>query len=131
MMKLVTKTIERDWKYKEEKSYKAISFSIEGRDSEILMTEDLDYNNSHDLHPIDTNKLNEEELRFLVQSIIEFLPPSHYLLTCGESWKDKEDLFRILTYSILSETECVRVLLDKEGNKHYYQIFEKQSVTHG
>ena len=123
-MKLNIKTVERNWKDIKEKSYSATSFSIEGRPGEILMTDDLDYPNCHDLHPIEATRLTKDELKFLASSIIDHIPVSHYLLTCGESWKEKEDLFNILS-GLLSDTGCLRTLKDKDGRKHYYPILKK------
>jgi hypothetical protein len=123
-MKLNINTVDRDWRDLKEKSYSAISFSIEGRPGEILMTDDLDYPNCHDLHPINTEKMNNGELDFLTSSIIDYIPEGHYLLTCGESWKEKEDLFGILS-GLLSDTGCLRTLKDKEGGIHYYPILKK------
>ena len=123
-MKLNIKTVERNWRDLREKSYTATSFSIEGRPGEILMTNDLDYSNCHDLHPIETARLTKEELKFLAKSVIDYIPSGHYLLTCGESWKEKEDLFGILS-GLLSDTGCLRTLKDREGGLHYYPILKK------
>ena len=123
-MKLNIKTVERNWKDIKEKSYSAISFSIEGRPGEILMTNDLDYPNCYDLHSIETGKLTKDELKFLASSIIDYIPINHYLLTCGESWKEKEDLFGIPS-GLLSDTGCLRTLKDKDGGTHYYPILKK------
>jgi hypothetical protein len=123
-MKLIIKPVKREWRDLKEKSYNALSFSLEGRPGEILMTEDLDYPNCHDLHPINATRLTKEELGFLAQSIIDYIPSTHYLLTCGESWKEKEDLFGILS-GLLSDTGCLRTLKDCEGGLHYYPILKK------
>lgn len=123
-MKLNIKTVKRGWRDLREKSYNAISFSIEGRKGEILMTDDLDYPLCHDLHPIEADQLTKEELKFLAQSIIDYIPEGHYLLTCGESWKEKEDLFRILS-AMLFDSGCLRTLKDREGGTHYYPILKK------
>ena len=123
-MKLNIKTVERGWRDLREKSYIATSFSIEGRSGEILMTDDLDYLNCHDLHPIETARLTKNELKFLASSIIDYIPTNHYLLTCGESWKEKEDLFGTLS-GLLSDTGCLRTLKDREGGLHYYPILKK------
>ena len=123
-MKLNIKTVERNWREPKERSYTATSFSIEGRPGEILMTDDLDYSNCHDLHPIEAGKLTKDELKFLTSSIIDHIPTNHYLLTCGESWKEKEDLFGILS-GLLSDTGCLRTLKDHEGGLHYYPILKK------
>jgi hypothetical protein len=123
-MKLNIKTVERNWREPKERSYTATSFSIEGRPGEILMTDDLDYPNCHDLHPINAARLTKDELKFLANSIIQNIPSGHYLLTCGESWKEKEDLFWILS-GLLSDTGCLRTLKDREGGTHYYPILKK------
>ena len=123
-MKLNIKTVERNWRDLREKSYTATSFSIEGRPGEILMTDDLDYPNCHDLHPIEATRLTKDELKFLAKSIIDYTPENHYLLTCGESWKEKEDLFNILS-GLLSDTGCLRTLKDRKGGLHYYPILKK------
>ena len=88
------------------------------------MTDDLDYPNCHDLHPINAARLTKDELKFLAKSIIDYIPENHYLLTCGESWKEKEDLFGILS-GLLSDTGCLRTLKDREGGLHYYPILKK------
>lgn len=124
IMKLNIKAVERNWKDIKEKSYSATSFSIEGRPGEILMTDDLDYPNCHDLHPIEAGKLTKDELKFLTSFIIDHIPTNHCLLTCGESWKEKEDLFGILS-DLLSDTGCLRTLKDREGELHYYPILKK------
>ena len=59
IMKLIIKTVERGWRDLREGSYTATSFSIEGRPGEILMTDDLDYPNCHDLHPIEAARLTK------------------------------------------------------------------------
>ena len=123
-MKLNIKTVERNWREPKEKSYTATSFSIEGRPGEILMTDDLDYPNCHDLHPIEATRFTKDEFKFLAKSIIQNIPSGHYLLTCGESWKEKEDLFGILS-GLLSDTGCLRTLKDREGGLHYYPILKK------
>ena len=123
-MKLNIKTVERNWREPKERSYTATSFSIEGRPGAILMTDDLDYPNCHDLHPIETARLTKDEFKFLAKSVIDYIPSGHYLLTCGESWKEKEDLFGIRS-SLLSDTGCLRTLKDKEGGLHYYPILKK------
>jgi hypothetical protein len=123
-MKLIIKPVKREWRDLKEKSYNALSFSLEGRPGEILMTEDFDYPNCHDLHPIETARLTKNELKFLASSIIDYIPTYHYLLTCGESWKEKENLFGILS-GLLSDTGFLRTLKDKEGGLHYYPIFKK------
>ena len=70
------------------------------------------------------NCLTKDEIKFLASSIIDYIPTHHYLLTCGESWKEKEDLFDILS-GLLSDTGCLRTLKDREGGLHYYPILKK------
>ena len=88
------------------------------------MTDDLDYPNCYDLHPTEAARLTKDEIKFLVSSIIDHVPTNHYLLTCGESWKEKEDLFGILS-GLLSDTGYLRTLKDREGGLHYYPILKK------
>lgn len=123
-MKLIIKNVNRSWRDIKEKSYNALSFSIEGRSGEIYLTEDLDYPNSHNIHPIETENLREDELMFLASSIIEYIPTNHYLLSCGESWEEKERFFKIL-YHLLYDTSYIRTLKDSEGKEHYYPILKK------
>ncbi len=74
--------------------------------------------------PIEAARLTEDELKFLAKSIIDYIPSGHYILTCGESWKEKEDIFGILS-GLLSDTGCLRTLKDREGGPHYYPILKK------
>lgn len=123
-MKIEIKTVERRWKDIKEKSYSATSFSIEGRKGEIYVTEDADYPNSHDVHMILGEELNDKELRFLVSSVIKHISEGHYILSCGESWKQKERMYHIFE-SLLSDTGCLRTLKDRDGKEHYYKILKK------
>jgi len=123
-MKLLIKTVEREWKDIKEKSYSATSFSIKDKKGKIYMTEDADYPNSYDVHMILGEELSDKELRFLVSSVIENISEGHYILSCGESWEQKERMYRIFE-SLLSDTGCLRVLKDHDGKEYYYPILKK------
>jgi hypothetical protein len=123
-MEIEIKTVERKWKDIKEKSYNATSFSIKGRKGEIYVTEDADYPNSHNVHMILGEELNDKEIRFLVSSVIKHIPESHYILSCGEAWEQKERMYRIFE-SLLPDTGCLRTLRDHDGKEHYYKILKK------
>ena len=124
-MKLLIKEVKREWKDKKERSYSAISFKIEGRKGEIYLTEDTDYPKSHNVHMIWGEELGNEELEFLVASVIDYIPSGHYILSCGESWEQKERMYCIFV-RLLEDTSCLRTLRDKEGKEHYYPILRKK-----
>ena len=126
-MKLVIKTVDRNWKDPKERGFSAISFSIsEKPKSEIYLTEDLDYPRSFNYHMIGGEELQDYEIKFLATSVISFLQPGYYLLSCGESWKQKERLRDIFEKSgQLKDTGCLRSLTNKLGETYYYKILKK------
>lgn len=123
-MKLIIREVERNWRDLKERGFRATSFSIEDKKGEILLTEDLDYERSFDIHPISCEGFRDSDYKFLSQAIISFIQPNSYLMTCGKSWQEKEKLFNILS-DFLEDTGCLRVLKDEEGKDHCYKILKK------
>ena len=123
-MKLVVKEIETNKKDIKEKSFKAISFGLTNKKGEIYLTEDSDYPRSHDVSIVEGENLTDSELKFLVKSVIDYIPEGHYILSCGEHWEQKERMYKIFE-SLLKDTTCIRTLKDREGREHYYSILRK------
>ena len=127
-MKLQVKTIDRNWSKPQERSTKAISFSLaEKPKSEIYLAEDKEYDRSFDYHIILGEELTDTELEFLTMAVISFLQPTYYLMTCGDSYYQKQRLTKLFTFSpSLEETQYLRVLPDsKDGHGESYKIFRK------
>ena len=52
-MELEINNVIRDWFYPQERGYGAISFTLKNKpESQILLTQDSEYNNMFDFHPI-------------------------------------------------------------------------------
>lgn len=123
-MKLRIKEVDREWKCREERSYKAISFGLEGKQGEIYLTEDQDYPKSYDVHMIEGWELSNPDIEFLVSSVIRHIPQGYYVMSCGESWEQKERMYQFFE-KMMVDTCCLRVLKDKGGREHYYKILRK------
>ena len=125
-MELEINNVIRDWFYPQERGYGAISFTLKNKpESQILLTQDSEYNNMFDFHPINCEDLEDIELDFLVSGIVSYIPRGWTLGTCGESYEQKLRFYRKL-YGKLSDTDCVRILHDS-FDKHsvYLKILRK------
>ena len=122
-MNLEIQNVIREWfVIGEEKSYSAISFFISGKpESRILLTEDLEYDNTFNFHIEGGEKLSDPELEFLVEGVCRFLPLNWNLTSCGRSENEKLRLYRLFdNSSSLSETNCVRIIRDGWDNHAVY-----------
>lgn len=128
-MNLTIKEVDRNWKDKDERGFGAISFSIpEKPNDEIYLVEDLGYPKTFNFHMIGGNNLGDSEILFLAKAVISFIQPGYYLTSCGESWEQKERLYKVFEkLPGLDDTGYLRVLKDKEDKNHYYKIFKKKN----
>ena len=121
------KSVNRNHKDLKERSFWAISFSIpEKPKNEIYLVEDLDYERSFDIQVIEGEGLRDDEMKELADFIVAFTQPGYYLLSCGESYLQKERFYKFLESNPrLTDTGCLRTLKDNEGGEHYYKILKR------
>ena len=121
------KSVNRNHKDLKERSFWAISFSIpEKPKNEIYLVEDLDYERSFDIQVIEGEGLRDDEMKELADFIVAFTQPEYYLLSCGESYWQKERFYKFLESNPkLKDTGYLRTLKDKEGGEHYYKILKR------